>query len=64
MSAAPPTIISPAAWRYSTAGARIEGRPVVEILRRMLVLGIEADIREALSIRRGQRQHERRKLAA
>jgi hypothetical protein len=61
MSAEPTTIISPAAWRYARERARIETRPVVEILARMLRLGIAADMAEMLTVR-GQRKRGERTL--
>jgi len=51
MNDADPTpLISPAAWRYARERARIEGRPVAEIIARMLKLGVEADIRHSLRV--------------
>lgn len=51
-----------AALRYARERARIERRPVGEIVARMLRLGIEADVSASLTIR-GQRKLGERKAA-
>jgi hypothetical protein len=49
-------ILSPAVRRYVRERVRKERRPPREIIARILRPGVEADVRAALTIGRGQRR--------